>query len=435
MKKAARVFTDRDTRNLILDILYLASFAALFFRMFISSTKWQITFPENYNTVFLYAAGISGGLRILSRRNFRIFTVLFMAFVCFSFSKSWLAFPDDRILMAAVLIPAAYGINYKYILKTVLLISVPVIAVTVVCSRLGFVEEIIYYRGSKIRMCLGFAYPTNFASHVFFTCVSWMLVREKKAGFIDAGVFAVIAFCLYRFCDARCSTISLSMLTLIVIFFRVRTIMCRRKGNDYTPGKAVFIVCIVIPLVMCASALLLAYFYDSSIPWMAKLNSILSDRIRLGNEAFRDYYVNAFGQFVRMYDQILAAQLNVEYFFLDSSYIWNLFKYGVCGLISAVGMYEFMIVKNRRNAWIMAAAALISIHSFVEHHMIRFDYCPIVIMAFASFEGEGSFIKDFKGMHERLTAPEPEKKKKGNGSRSGGKKKSGKKSGKKSKKR
>ncbi|MDO4459136.1 MAG: hypothetical protein Q4C42_03480 [Clostridia bacterium] len=288
--------------------------------------------------------------------------------------------------------------DYRKILKVYLLVAVPITVLTIIGSQVGLVENLVYQKsGARTRISFGFIYPTDFAAHIFYLSIAWLILRLERITYFEIISFFVLSGCLYLFCDALCGALCELLLAVAVLFVKLYIKLRVPIKPDKFVHMIFFIGCMILPILLAIVIILLSYYFTWSSDFLKKANFFLSGRPRMGNLAFSNYDITMFGDVINMngYGGTTTHTFTrKDYFFLDSSYMWMLFRYGICGLLCSVGMTEAIMIKCRKNLFIIVSIALICVHSFIEHHFSGYEYNVLFLMAFASFESIAGYGKE-----------------------------------------
>ncbi len=96
-----------------------------------------------------------------------------------------------------------------------------------------------------------------------------------------------------------------------------------------------------------------------------------------------DYGISLFGQDVPMVGFGGSTTLEEEYFFIDSSYLNILLRYGILFLIMVFIIYGTICYKHKEDTVLMLAVTLLAISCFIDHHMMEEAYNPLTYALFA----------------------------------------------------
>lgn len=269
---------------------------------------------------------------------------------------------------------SAKNIDFNKIIKTIFYTTILIIIISIIASKLGYIENKIYYRNDgTIRQSLGAVYPTDFAAHIFYIVLSYFYIKKGKIKIYDFIIVTLISGVLYKYCNARLDSISI-LLFFISLFFI--------KYNKITRIKKIykFIIISSIP-IFALITYLLTINYDSKNLVYIILNIILSGRLQLGYNALTEYGIKLFGQHYIQY----GADSGSYYNFIDSSYLVLLIIYGLYYFILVMITYVYICKRccEQKDSLMISIILIIGINSMVAQHFMEFAYNPFYLYLFA----------------------------------------------------
>lgn len=321
----------------------------------------------------------------------------------FSFIISYQHTGYAELFDTVLLILGAKNVRSMIILKTYLMIKIPFIISTVICSQRGLIENLIYNQHGRIRKAFGFIYPTDFAAQVFFVIVAWSLVRQAKTTFYELiGMVLVAVFLKYN-CDTRCSTISILLVVGSVAFWKI----AKRVSLDCVIRsliiQVVSSICIVASYLFSATMIFLCRFYNSDNSFLKVLNDITSQRLKLGKKTFDNYNVKLFGQYIEMQGNGGTTEKPINYTFIDSSYINILMRYGLLVFITVLMLITFLMWRNYQNMFVLVLIVLVCLHSMIEQHLFEIHYNFVLLLPFSVPDAGTDIIRKWWGSRFCLT--------------------------------
>ena len=274
----------------------------------------------------------------------------------------------------ALLVLGAKNVEFKKILKVYICEVSLIVLIAFISSALGVIENLQYVSSRGIRNSFGINYPCDFAAYIFFLLLSFCYLMKDKIPWWGYLFGLLIAYVL------DCSCIAILSLAFMLI----------KLLSPHLNGKLKvirIIICFTI-VVMFVVSLMLSYYYSQNISWMQKLNNIFSNRLALGREAFSRLHVNLFGQFFLMVGNGGSTEYRANYFFLDNSFLYVLFRYGIIFTLVLVSSFVVSSYKRRYDLFFIVAVAIIAIHATTAHHLAHVQYNPFFMALFAFFPQE-----------------------------------------------
>lgn len=370
-----------------LDYVYLVILGIYLLFYFADTTMFEIMWPSNFAWVLRLITMMVVLLKFLSyKNNVELKDAVLIFSTMIIFLAVWHRTGYTILYDTALLLVGAFRINYKKILKVYLIICFPFSIYTIIASQIGIVTNLVYNQHGRIRESFGFIYPTDFAAHVFYIFVAWVLIREFKCSIIELLIMVFAVILLNIFSDTRCSEITIVLLILGVLFLKLKNKFGINKKIEKFFCEIFKIVCMIIPFMAAVFMILLCRFYNPSNTVMAAVNNILSQRLKLGKKIFDYYDVQMWGQYILMAGNGGSLEQPEDYTFIDCSYMNILMRFGILIFCIVIFMLWFIMIKNYNNPFILGALFLICIHSMIEHHLFEFYYNIFIILALAQFD-------------------------------------------------
>lgn len=140
-----------------------------------------------------------------------------------------------------------------------------------------------------------------------------------------------------------------------------------------------------VPILFASIYIFMTVAYDNNNAKWLWINEKLSDRLENSKKGFGINGFNLFGKYIEEKGWGKSVVERPDYFFLDDSYIRILLEYGI---IVFVVVMAILIIVSRRAAYagrmtMVFAIAFISLHSFMEHHLLDIAYNPFILCVFA----------------------------------------------------
>ncbi len=281
------------------------------------------------------------------------------------------------------LIAGAFDIDFKRIARLYFALSCSIMIVTIVCAQMGIIENLVFYSGDFARYSFGFIYPTDFTAHIFFTCMVWVYIRQSRLSWPEIGIIGALGVFSFAMCHARTNSICLILSAVILL---IAKLLHKDGGFGQKLSKVLSISAVAVNGFCAVFMILLTYYYNASNTFMSTMNTVLSNRLELGRIGFDKYNVTLFGQYVKMHGLGGNETAPSNYFYLDSSYVNTLLRYGL--VVTAAALLCFLIIGIRaaktRDSYLLIILVLISVQCMIEHHMLALAYDPFIFLITAS---------------------------------------------------
>lgn len=373
-----------------LELIYLVLFTAFVMKKYLESTALEWELPSWYDTV------VRGGIhayilvriyeQAVIKKAIQRKEIALMALMIFTGEMITLYTGEIIISDTLLFIIGAKGVDFKKICFVYLCLAVSIQLVALYLVNGGYVPDYVYGGGDRVRHSLGICYPTDFAAHILFIFMVYICFRGHKLTFFEISLMLVGAFMVYKYTYARNDTVCIFALCLLCIIVKLLSLKNIRLTKY--KGMEVLSLGIVILFVICICTTI---FYNRDNEFMNKLNQIFSDRLNIGFNGYKRYGIHLFGSRVVEYGngagRITAAGF---YFFLDSSYVRIVIKYGYIFAAMLSVMFGSMFIKIRRlgKDYIMVVLLVMLLFGVTEHHLFELSFNPIWMVLFANVPGK-----------------------------------------------
>jgi len=288
------------------------------------------------------------------------------------------------LLVPLLFIISAKGISFRKLVQIYCVVAGVLLFLTVAGSQLGIVENLVYGK----RISFGFNYPTDFAAHVFFFVLAYCYLRKDRLTYVElAGILGLSIFTMV-FSHARTNSICLFLTFAVFLYLKVRTEVSSRKGTDYKMSPNLSKV-LIFSMPICAALIIgltVLYHYWPTNAYLITLNNLFSTRLHLGSLGLERYGIHLFGSPFSMVGWGgSTAPPEAEYFFLDSSYVLMLIRYGIMVFVSAITIFVINSWRalKQNDYTLLCILALISLQCVMEHHLLEIAYNPFLLYPFS----------------------------------------------------
>lgn len=311
---------------------------------------------------------------------------IFLVFICILGMLVAYKSNNTNLLLIIMFIVGARKLDFREIVLAYFIVGCTITIAAVISSKIGLIENYIYYRGTIQRQSFGIIYPTDFAAHIFYLILAYCFLINRRLKIIEVVVFSFIAFLVNKYCDAHLD-VALIILT-IFFFYIIMANHCQKVMRNF-----VKIVSIVLPSFLFGLSVLLCYFYRP-MGFIGELDRLLSGRLALGNQALFRYPIKLFGQYFETRgfggengNSLAYAIDRSLYFYIDSSYIFMLLRYGI--LFTFIILLLFAI-KNYKTESIVYRLIIILVlgSAFVDQTLLNPAYNIFIFSFFSTINNE-----------------------------------------------
>lgn len=387
-----------NQKECLLDNLYLVLFSIFVGYKFLETTTWTIPWMTNYFDVLKYIFIAFVIARLCFCKDFSKKEILFVIILVFVLLYAMNTNGYTEIGYMAMMVLGCRGLKSDRVIGTYFFVSLVLFLLTIAAALSGIIDNLVYYQGEdRVRMSLGIIYPTDFSAHVFFLTLCYIFLRRNYLKLIECFIPIVLAGVVYFIADARLNTICLLMFgigLLFIVFYRRKL---KNNSNWIMLLSDILSKILIMAPVLCAGLIInLTMVFSSDRWWTARINEILNNRLCYGREGMDLYGITLWGQYIEMMGNGSNTEAKPFYFFLDSSYVSSLLRYGLIVLILTLFImvfisYKASVTQNIVLLWIMA---MIAVQCIVEQHLIEVAYNPFLWLVLTNGQTSIKLVKD-----------------------------------------
>ena len=387
MLKTESVLTKRKPAE-ILEWLFLGTSGIYLLCQCIYNSTYVIpaySFPNRQQFAYVLAlVAIPVLLKAWLNREWSI-RILFLtvtAGVCF------LAYRTGRelfLLMIPLMIIGAAGMDYRRVLRMFILVVGSFLLVTVLSAFTGVIPNLVYVRGGMLRSSWGIAYPTDFASMVLYLVMMIWLAWDGLSD-LFAVLGTICTFGVARFITESRTCMLCSILLLCFVLLRLLLRYLDRKTDGFGKLGKVLQLFLAFSFVFFAAVFFFALMlFAGGSGAGITLDRLLSHRLMLTLEIFRDQGLHPFGSNyspVGLGGSVIQPE---NYYFLDSSYPLLLIRYGWVLFLTMTALWTGMGIKACRagDRKLLFVMTVIAFHALSEHHFLDVQYNILLILPFS----------------------------------------------------
>ena len=357
------------------DRLYFISYG-LFLITSLLSTSFFYKYFMGRNYMWLQMIGVMllAAYEVFSvslKRQKWLSMAVCMAMFLISFRVSPACTQRQTVLMFAY-IYCARDIPFAKIARFSLNVTIAVVVTVVACSQFGVIENITAFKSGRVREYLGFRYALYLPGLMLNMTALWVWLKKDKVTVWGCLIWAVANWAVYYQTDSRISFAIAEALLAAALFMRY----CPKVTGKLKPlwwlAVASFVICAVGSLILTAE-------YDSSVPWMRKLNTMLESRLRLGHVSLLENKFYHFGQRITWLGNGLDGFGNSvvgTYTYVDCLYVKILQRYGSVFLLALIVLSTWSMVRlyQRKEYLILLICATVAVHSVLDDLAFTLHY-------------------------------------------------------------
>ena len=288
---------------------------------------------------------------------------------------SWRVSPSctqRQVVLMFWYIYCARNIPFAKIARFSLNVSIAMVCLVVACSCFGLVENITAFKSGRVREYLGFRYALYLPGLLLNMTALWVYLKKNTVTIWGCLIWAVANWVVYYFTDSRISFAIAEALLAAALFMRYCPKVTEKLKPLWWLAVGSFLLCAVVSLILTVK-------YDSAIPWMRKLNSMLESRLRLGHVSLLENGFYFFGQRITWLGNGLDGFGNSAvgtYTYVDCLYVKILQRYGTVFLVLMMIFCTWSMIRlyKRKEYHIMLICATVAVHSVLDDLSFSLHY-------------------------------------------------------------
>ena len=287
---------------------------------------------------------------------------------------------DHTYVWIFLIFAAAYRQDAKRVIRITIMTIAVMLFVIIGASQTGLAVDYIFNPNTRARHGLGFAWTTNAPIIYLFFIFGYLFLRRERMKFYEYLILEAVAVYFYVMTNTQ---LTFFMSTAILIFLFVEGLL----KNRWKFWKRLNWLWILLPVIICLLTLVIYLAYNPDAAIWSKLNSLLHDRLTLGNSGIHNYGITAFGQSI-YWNGYFINHMSGDYNYVDCSYLQYLLEFGIAFLLAVLAIYTnamYNAVKKQDYylVWILAAILLFS---FTEPHLMHLSFNAFPLIAFLSLK-------------------------------------------------
>ena len=269
------------------------------------------------------------------------------------------------------------NVDFKLVCKISLLWYLLGIAITILGSQCGLIENWDYTSGARVRHALGYFYPSHATSVMLYTMCLFCYVLGNKLTFWQVILLEVLNILQYKETNARAGT--LLMVIMPILFWTIK--IDKKKISERLYGT---ILTLAFPVCAMLSILISLIYSGNGI--LLKINNMLSNRFSLAHEALKEYGVSAFGEEIKWIGNggygYVFTHFDESYNYVDCSYVRILLDYGVIFFVIVIIGFSLAArkAKQENDKYLLLSLAFVAMYSIIEPRLLEIGFNNFVLV-------------------------------------------------------
>jgi len=292
------------------------------------------------------------------------------------------------LITTVLLMMGAREVPLRRIVQVYLGIVGGILFVALIAAEIGLIKNITFVTNDGIRQSLGVVYTTDFAAHLFYLCGAYLYLQARKFRLYELLPVLAGGVVIYYFTKTMTDILALSALVILFLIYVYRRQLARVPKLLMVLRYSFLALPIASLTIIGLSAIF--NFQDANL---MRLNTWLSSRLALGNNALLAYGVKLFGQGAipingwggERADMFTNGVGDATYFFIDSSFLNALITYGLLfTVVLIIGLTWRLYYRVRQQDYLLPIIFVaVAISSMFDQHFLEVTYNVFILMAFA----------------------------------------------------
>ena len=272
----------------------------------------------------------------------------------------------------------ARGIGFKRLARISLVVMSLVVAFIVISSLVGLIPNYTSAdENNRIRCFMGFRYALYLPQYLFTITGLALYLDGTQINLRHLAILLCANVAAFLLTDLRLS------FWLAMALMGAYVVLCLVVGRLAEPKGMALAVAKLLPYSVCFFAVVgigLTLAYTPSIRWMEAANSVLGNRLSLGQAAFDLYPPTLFGQRIDFVGNGLdlsgAQSQTTNTFYVDCLYLKLLLQIGVVPSIILLGAATCLMRRMvRERQWVLLLVfTFIAAHCVVDDLSLNLNY-------------------------------------------------------------
>ncbi len=308
--------------------------------------------------------------------------------------------------MVPMMFPYIYcarRIPFPKIVRFTLKCCIITVAIVVLSSYLGLIDNVVMLKSGRVREFLGFRYALYLPGILLNMTLLWIYLKKDKINLLGAAVWGLLNWGVYYLTDSRSSFVIAEVMLVVALLMKWMPKLVEKL-------RPLWALTIPAFAVGGAASVLMTEFYDGTVSWMRKLNSALSGRLNLGQRSLEKYGVTMFGEDIEWVGNGLDSagnSMEAAYDYVDCLYLKILQRYGVVFWVLLLLLLTWAMYRlwKRREYHVLFISTLVALHCVLDDLSFALHYNTFwIAMGLAIIAPK---MLDWDGETNRLRIPKP----------------------------
>lgn len=292
-----------------------------------------------------------------SIKDMTLITIFGLFFAIVSYQTKTIGY-----LVYYVFIVVGRDVNYEKIIKAACGSFMLSAALIVFLSKINVIEDYIFIQGERHRHGLGFVGATYLPCHLMFIALYYGYLKKDDITVLQLLSFFAINLLIFILTRTK----SAFALTNIFLFVLALLKYIKPLRKYYSPYKY---ISVALPIVASTGICILSYMYDDKIMWMARLNNLLTGRLRLAKLGFDANGISLFARHI-------IERFDEGYNYIDSCYVRILVIFGIAFYIVFIAylIYYALLINKKKDIYMLAVFVILIVRATFDAELLSMGF-------------------------------------------------------------
>lgn len=309
------------------------------------------------------------------KRESIICVIILCPLIILCISKTW----DPIVPIVFMMLLSSKRIDFNKIVKVSFFIVFFLVIIIVGFSLAGILSDNITYRifnGALVEChSVGFNHASALPTYFCYLFLEYFYLKKGKVNYFTLMLWLVVGVIIFRVCAVRLRFFLFLIACAFALFSKI-------ISTRFAQVKKIMLIG-AFP-ILCVISMALGYYYSPSNKILYNLNIFLSNRLYLENLTFKHYGIKLFGQTLEMGENAILENGIMQYFYVDSGYVYIFTIYGwVVGFLILI-TYSVGAIKvaKKMNYALFVWFVCIAVDSLVGNRMLSIWINPLLFIPF-----------------------------------------------------
>lgn len=267
---------------------------------------------------------------------------------------------NNMMISTIMFIVASKYIDFDKMIHIVYAVLVVMVALVLYLYFSGLMDEVTSYRGTILRHSWGFNHPNWLGIRMFQIAIMQFYIYRKKIRWWNYAIVMAASYFVYKVPNSKTACYALIIFLILLCVYRI---FSRFENGTFIFAKGL----IVISIVANVGSVFLSLIDVKKYALLRAFDYIMSNRFSCCYRTIRYYGISLLGQNIELIGR--KQGVNVHFFYLDTSYVAILIRYGAIVYIffSVLYIASMWYALRRKKYILLMILAMYAIYGIMEN--------------------------------------------------------------------